>query len=372
VAAGLGFVFCACAVKKPVESTSAALGPIDWRQDIASETFAKQGPNAWVSPVVEGPFAFDELIYSWSSPLRRGEAFRIYLKVAFAPGDETEWLYGGFWGPVKDPKMNREKPVFDRGEVDMDWLKLKAKAATVQFKFVDAGWEPLAGPPSLHVVGTDNHPPADLAAQHAVRSAGEWAPGRVFDVPLRRQVDSEGERMLSRCQSAALASAMEYYGKSVPLETIVAYTNDPEYDYPGLWPRVTGAAGEFGFPAYVDRFRDWDSVRAALAENKILLCSIRMKEGDCLSPPYASMGNHIVALCGVTDDGRVVVTDSALGKSGRGYLCQWLQMDFETVWMKTKGGVAMVICPPESAVERRVENLPPFPADREYIAGDDH
>ena len=178
--------------------------------------------------------------------------------------------------------------------------------------------------------------------------------------------------MKDRCQSAALASAMEYYGKSVLLEDIVQYTNDPEYDYPGIWPRVIGAAREFGFEGYVDRFRDWASVRRTLAENKMILCSIRMREGDCQAPPYASMGNHIVVLCGVTDDGRVVVTDSALGKSGRGYLCQWLQSDFETVWMRTKGGVAMVICPPEGAEERRVGDLAPFPMKREFPTGDDH
>ncbi len=74
----------------------------------------------------------------------------------------------------------------------------------------------------------------------------------------------------------------------------------------------------------------------------------------------------------MTDDGRVVVTDSALGKSGRGYLCQWLQSDFEKVWMRTKGGVAMVICPPAGAVVRAVTNLPPFPKDRTFPVGDDH
>lgn len=104
----------------------------------------------------------------------------------------------------------------------------------------------------------------------------------------------------------------------------------------------------------------------------MILCSMRMHEGDCQSPPYRSMGNHIVVLCGVTDDGRVVVTDSALGKSGRGHLCQWLRSDFETVWMRAKGGVAMVICPPAGATVRRVAGLPPFPASREFPAGNDH
>ncbi len=84
------------------------------------------------------------------------------------------------------------------------------------------------------------------------------------------------------------------------------------------------------------------------------------------------MGNHIVALCGVTDDGRVVVTDSALGKSGTGYLCQWRMSDFEKVWMETKGGVAMVIRPPPGAKTRLVEKLPGFPTNRVFPEGDDH
>jgi len=194
----------------------------------------------------------------------------------------------------------------------------------------------------------------------------------VLDVPLRRQLNTQGVWLKDRCQSAALASALQYYGRRVPLEDIVRFTNDPEYNYPGIWPRVIAAAREFGCDGYIERFRDWNSVRQTLAENKMILCSIRLKQGECQSPPYASMGNHIVVLCGMTDDGRVVVTDSALGKSGSGYLCQWLRSDFETVWMRTKGGVAMVICPPAGAVERRVTDLPPFPKDRQFPAGDDH
>ena len=71
-----------------------------------------------------------------------------------------------------------------------------------------------------------------------------------------------------------------------------------------------------------------------------------------------------MALNGVTDDGRVVVTDSALWKDNRGYCLQWFQEDFAKVWMKTKGGVGMVICPPAQARMKLIKDLPPFPADR--------
>jgi hypothetical protein len=337
---------------------------LDWRHKIASPDFSRTGNGEWTSPSIKPPFAFDELIYSWDLQ-KPGDSFRLYLQAEFSPSDRTEWLPAGFWGQVVDGITNRQRPTFDRGILDMDWLRLKSKATAFKFKVVSAGKTPLANPPGLTIVASDSK-------GAALKNSTLPPSPRIMDVPLRRQMDSRGERMRDRCQSAALASAMEYFGKSIPLEDIVRFTHDPEYDYPGLWPRVTAAAQEFGHKAYVDRFRNWDDVKRTIAENKVILCSMRMAKGVCKAPPYASMGPHIVALCGMTDDGRVVVTDSALGKSGTGYLCQWLQSDFETVWMQTKGGVAMVICPSEDARPKLVANLPPFPKDRLFPAADDH
>jgi hypothetical protein len=358
----------------------AAPGPIDCRHRIPASAFTETSLGEWVSEPVRPAFPFDELIYSWHLN-QAGDTFRLYLKAVFGPGDETDWLYAGCWGDVMNRVENRERPAFDRGMLDMDWLKLKTNATAFRFKVVAAGTEPLSAPPELTVIATDNHPSAERTNPPAISNDesrmtnGMMAlrlKGRVLDIPLRRQIDSSGKRLKDRCQSAALASAMEYFGKSVPLEDVVRLTYDPEYRYPGIWPRVIAAAQEFGFDGYIDRFRDWTAVRRALAENKVLLCSIRLEEGQCEVPPYPEMGDHIVALCGVTDDGRVVVTDSFLGKSGKGYLCQWLQRDFEVVWMRTKGGIAMAICPPDGATPRYVSDLPQFPKDRTFPAGDDH
>jgi len=330
----------------------------DWQHRIESSQFEQTASNVWTSLVVKPPFAFDELIYSWhfQDP---GDTFRLYLQVEFASNDLSDWLYAGFWGDISDVATSRQAPKFDRGTLDMDFLKLTTRASGYRFKVVGDGTNSLSGPPALTVVVTEKH-----SSQTNIASQSETPATLVLDVPLRRQLNAAGSWMKDRCQSAALASAMEYYGKSVLLEDIVHFTNDPEYNYPGIWPRVIAAAQEFGFDGYIDRFRDWDTVRRTLAENKMILCSIRMKLGQCKSPPYPSMGNHIVVLCGVTEDGRVVVTDSALGKSGNGYLCQWLQSDFEKIWMQTKGGIAMVICPPSEAKKKLVANLPPFPSDR--------
>jgi hypothetical protein len=323
--------------------------------------------------MIRAAFPFDEMIYSWNARLRPHEGFRLYLKVAFGSGDESPWLYAGYWGAVNDLAATRAKPMFDRGELDMDWLRLKQRAASYQFKVVEAGVAPLCARPSLSVVTTDDHPSAETSLHRDGAAGGAPATAaRVLDIPLRRQVVSDGTVTPNRCQSAALASAMEYFGVKVPLQDIISLAYDREYAYPGIWPRVIGAANRFGFSGAIDRFRDWSAVRAALAANRVILCSIRLRKGECTSPPYEEIGDHIVALNGVTDDGRVVVTDSYLGRSGRGYRCQWLREDFERVWMINKNGVGLVIYPPAGAKQRTVAGLPPFPSGRALAVGDDH
>ncbi len=345
------------------EEPTASVRPIDARLTVVASQFKRAGDGSWVTGELTPKFAFDELIYSWHLRLAPQEGFRLYLRVKPAEGDSSPWLYGGYWGTVRRLEKRKE-PAFDWGKVAMDQLLLQRKAKAFQFKIVDEGPLPLKQPPSLSVLVTDNSPTPALAQRHASRQARSSAPSVILDLPFRRQADSQGNPMPDRCQSAALATAMEYFNKPIGLENIVPLAYDEEYDYPGIWPRTIGAGIQHGFKGYIDRFRDWDYVRKTVAENKVILCSINMPPGEYKAPPYPKIGGHIVALNGVTDDGRVVVTDSALWRDGRGYRLQWFKQDFEKVWMKTKGGVGMVICPPAKAPMKLVSDLPPFPADR--------
>jgi len=338
---------------------TAYLRAIDAKDEVRPEEFRSSKEGSWESEWKAAEFAFDELVYFWNAALERGEGFRLYLQVQFKPGDESPWLYAGFWGRVKFAG-NRKEPKFDRGSLELDQLLLKEKATAWRFRVESEGPRPLSKPPHLGVITTDNKPTDEMVAKFRKDPVSKTS-ARLLDVHLRKQEDVDGNRLPDRCQSAALASAMSYFGTTVPLEQIIAHTTDPEYVSFGIWPRTLGAAHEFGFNAYLDRFRSWEQVKQTLAENKVILCSITMPKRDTyISPPYPSIGGHIVALSGVTDDDRVVVTDSAL-TAGIGYLVQWKKADFEKIWMRNKGGVGMVICPPDGAPIKLVRNLPPFP-----------
>jgi hypothetical protein len=264
---------------------------------------------------------------------------------------------------------DREQAVYEWGKLVWDQLFLKRVARAYRFKVLDEGESPMLAPPSVQVMVTDNHATRELVKEYTSPMPELVPVARILDIPLRKQEDSKGNNIRGKCQSAALASAMQYFGTAVNLEDIVAYTYDAEYAASGIWPRVIQAAHEFGFDAYLDRFRDWVAVREALAENKVILCSLTMPEGKIYyAPPYPDLEGHIVALNGITEDGRVVVTDSTryLTRAGKGFRCQWYMPDFEKVWMRRKGGVGMVICPPPGARQRLVEELPPFPQYARY------
>jgi len=336
--------------------------PRDERIKVTAEQFTPREEGVWMTPWIDTSKSFDELIYSWGRALGDGEGIRFYLEVRFEDGTTSDWLYAGYWGDVTDLVEEREIPRFTDGRLDYDQLLVKRPANGFRYKVVSAGTVPLAAAPSMRVIATDNR----IAATSP--GAPTLAIPPVLDLPLRLQKDSKGERMPDRCQSAAVATAMQFYGKAVNLEDIVAMTNDPEYDLAGIWPRTIGAAIENGFGGYIDRFRDWDDVVRTLTDGNIILCSITMpKGGNYIDPPYRKMSGHIVALAGLSPDGRIVyIVDSALGEANEGYLTPWYREDFEKVWLTTKGGVGMVIEAPPGMVPRYAPALPRLVPRRAY------
>jgi hypothetical protein len=334
--------------------------PIDASQKLKPSDFAPAGQKGtWETKWQKAKFPFDELIYYWNARLERDEGFRLYLQVRFAPGKESPWLYAGFWGRVPLVREERKDPEFEQGKLEQDQLRLTEKATEWRFRLVSEGKRALSKPPVLGIITTDNHPTRELADRYGDKTTSTTTPG-ILDIALTMQQDSGGNPLKDRCQSAAVGAAMDYFGTSVPLEQIISFTTDPEYKSFGIWPRTINTAFEFGFDAYLDRFRDWEKVKKTVAENKVILCSITMPGKDTyIDPPYPKIGGHIVALCGVTDDGRVLVADSA--RRGTGYLEQWRIPDFEKIWIRNKGGVGMVVCPPGNFKPKYVKDIPPFP-----------
>ena len=246
---------------------------------ISSKEFRSSSPGIWEYVEKMTDFPFDEMIYSWNLRLAEGEGFRLYISLYMSDDTESPWLYAGYWGSVK-PRGDDIMTTFSAGIVDYDHVKLTASARGLRFRVVSEGAKPLAQAPEMRVIFTDNYTEAEPVKAYVE------IPARVLDVPLRAQTDTSGVRIPDTCQSAALCSAMQYFGKEVPLEEVAEMIRDPEYHLRGIWPRIVGASIQKGFNAYIDRFRNWTKVREALSANKVILCSITMPENDTyIDPP---------------------------------------------------------------------------------------
>ncbi len=362
----MGFMSVASVHVADVEKISL---PIDYRCTLQAESFKSDSQGEWVSVWTRSRMSFDELIYSWKLKPLKNNGVRFYLQVRLVNGKESPWLYAGYWGTVS-LITSRNIPQFEEGKLDLDQLLLKTKATHFRFKAVPETPSSEFTPPLMYVITTDNQSPKKLSSEKIHQLPGRTIPATlVLDIPHRLQVDSQGNSMPNRCQSAALAAAMEYLGKKVPLENISDSVTDPEYDLYGIWPRTVQTAIDMGFDAYIDRFRDWNHVYKALKQNKVILCSITMPEdADYLYPPYPGISGHIVAMSGISKDGRVFITDSAIGllRRGESHPTQWLREDFEKIWMGNKGGVGMVICPPQGYPMKELKTINPFPPRKSF------
>jgi hypothetical protein len=343
-------------------TTARAAAPIDHRDVLPASQWTPREGAQWESPVRATPFAFDEMIYSWHTRLAPGEGFRLHLRVTLDDGTTSPWLYAGYWGDVPPEEIGtRRAPRFEHGSLELDQLLLRGRRATAwQFRIDSLGLTPLTNLPRLNVLTTDNAPDPATAARHAP-PAPACHPPIYLALPYRAQADSKGNPTPDRCQTAAVATAMQYFGATHALEDLIPWTNDPEYDHPGIWPRTLGAAAQMGFDVRIDRFRDWQSVRAALHQGHVILASIKAAgNGPFVAPPYKTpVGGHIVALIGHTDDGRVLTVDSAFPEE-KGRLTQWLAVDFERIWF-TRGAVGMVVLPPPGFTPPVLTDIPPFP-----------
>lgn len=334
-------------------------------QIIQPEDFRKVNDETYVTSIRQTDFKFNEAIYSWNIKIPEKQGFRLFFRVIPDKGNPEPWLYAGYWGGVK-PRGDDIRTEFEHGRMLYDHILLDKKYGQYQFRIVDKGEKSLSLLPSMRFVYTEDERTTKTTGSGKSGSGKGVSETIVLDVPFRSQHATSGEHIPDTCQSAALASAMQYFGKEIPLEGITKWTGDPEYDLMGIWPRTIGTGAQFGLAGYIDRFRTWDKVAETLSENKIILASLTMpEEGDYIDPPYPRMSGHIVALCGVTDDGRVIVEDSALSKNNKGHRLQWLIPDFEKIWMDQKGGVGMVIYSKDDMPVKKVNNIPDFQSYKE-------
>ncbi|MEQ9454930.1 MAG: C39 family peptidase [Phycisphaeraceae bacterium] len=299
--------------------------------------------GTWTSPEITTDFPFTEVLPSWNlhTPEHTGVSFFIRSRDA-ATNEWSPWLYLGAWG-----QREVAHPVeieFPGGEIKIDYLVLNqpANAYQLEARIESASLDPRATPTlrKLHTVYSGT--PADGVNNSLIQTyptvTDGWA--RDLPVPFRAQ-GIEHKSINSRiCSPTSTSMVMAYFGIDLPTVTNALAIYDPEYTIFGNWHRAVAYASQHGLEGELVRIRDWDQVKAYIAEGQPLIASIRFRRGEFPSNVMESTGGHLITIRGLTPEGDAIVNDSA--SKDRGHAVIYKAEELARAWIG-RGGVTYVI-----------------------------
>jgi hypothetical protein len=293
----------------------------------------------WTSREVPATFSFTELIPSYNPHCPPDTGLRFDIRTRdIASGKWSPWFYLGSWGRTL---ASVERDVRnDAGFVDVDTLKLKQPADAYQARVtfyalnLDETINPTlrrlsicySGPARSAPQDQPHAPPPDFARDIAVpfRAQGNAAK------PLRPEI----------CSPTSVSMVMQYLGRDRPTEENALAIYDSENGLFGNWARAVAWAGENGFDAWLTRYRNWDQVKATIAQGQPIIASIRFKKGECPSFALQQTEGHLIVIRGMTKDGDLIVNDPASRDKGNGAV--YKSAELAKAWFG-HGGVGYII-----------------------------
>lgn len=312
--------------------------------DDRPKTFPRYG--TWTSPVIELGFGATEFIPSWNvtTPPDTGVWFTISTRDARS-GDWSPWLYIGQWGRTL---FDEPRPVdFKYGAVDIDNLVLDRPASAVRIRAklqsfsLDKDVNPSIRRVAVVCSGQVNDKTLYDALTPPIEITGDWR--RDLAVPYRPQGDGYKSFSGVICSPTSTSMVLQYFGVNRTTDENALAIYDPEHDMFGNWGRNIARAGELGMDAWIDRFRNFDKLKACIANGQPIIANIRFEKGEFPSNVQPSTAGHLIVLRGFTKDGDVIVNDPANRAKGNGVI--YKASELAKAWFDNSGGVGYVIRP---------------------------
>lgn len=316
--------------------------------DQRTKTFPRYG--TWTSGEIETAFPFTELIPSWNvnCPKDTGVWFSVRVRDA-RTGRWSDWMYLGRWGRTLIERKDRT--IAARGvQIDIDYLVTDSPSdayqvrATLQSFDFDKSVNPSLRRVTVAYSGQVADDSLRTALLEPVRVDGGWA--RSLDVPFRAQGDSPSALQSQICSPTSTTMVMSFMGEERPTVENALAIYDDDYDMFGNWNRAVARAGELGLDAWLQRFRNWDQVKAMIARDQPIIASIRFRKGEFPSHPLMQeTAGHLIVIRGFTQDGNVIVNDPARKEKGNAVV--YNADELGRAWFG-QGGVGYVIRKPAS------------------------
>jgi hypothetical protein len=316
-------------------------------QVVLSDQRPKSFPRSgtWTSDVVRTAMAFTELIPSWNAtvPPNTGVAFHVKTRDA-KTGEWSPWLYMGQWGrtPATDPDDRLGE--FDHGMVRIDTLVLDRPADAYQIRATLLSFDLNRNiNPSVRRIAISYSGQVDDAEKRArlvedVKLTGDWA--RSLPIPFRAQ-GAEAKPLAGQvCSPTSTSMVMAWAGVDRPTEENALAIYDEQHDMFGNWNRAVQRAGSLGLDAWLTRFRNWDQVKAQIAQSQPVIASIKFKKGEFPSALYNETAGPLIVIRGFTKSGDIIVNDPASRAKGDGVV--YKADELAKAWFGA-GGVGYII-----------------------------
>jgi hypothetical protein len=314
--------------------------------------------GTWTSEEIETDFDFTELLPSWNLKCPAGTGAVMDARVRQS-GKWSPWVYMQSWGKTTSPP--KREIDFDGGNVQIDVLRLTKPADAYQIRIelqsfiFDKSVSPAIRRLAVVYSGVieDAARRAKLAPPTTVPS--NWA--RDIDVPFRAQGAYELPKPIwgMICSPTSTSMVMEFLGVNrTTLENAEAIY-DPQYDMFGNWGRAIARASQLGLDGELQRFRNWDQVKAVIATGTPIVASIEFAKGEVQGFLYESTGGHLLVIRGMTPDGSLIVNDPAKRDKGKHVI--YPAKGMATAWFDN-GGVGYVLRKSKSSFAAKPTTAP--------------
>jgi cell wall-associated NlpC family hydrolase len=315
-----------------------------------------------VSPVIEAPSAFDDLVGSWNAELPKGSALEMQVRVRRG-ADWSDWFSLGRAEPDRWYSAERQDGPF--GFVDVDTLKLREKAAAFQYRFLFSAQKKPAVLKLAAVTVSDGEPSEPIPYE-----TGPWT--TELRVKARSQTDEQEQYKHDVCSPTSMGMALEYWGVRKRTSDLAEKVRDARTAIFGHWPFNVASAADYGIEAWVARLNSLRDLELQVADERPVIVSITFGLGELDGAPIKKTKGHILVVIGFTPKGDVVVLDPAAPRASARRVYDRRQ--FHNAWIGRKRGLAYILSPLQGrrlAVSLPVADLMEKPRQRRKADLDD-
>ena len=345
---------CLCIVSVSLNATSAPAKGDGFSRFVGLDDFSKfarstneTGGIALLSPVIQTPIDWNELVVSWNAAAPTGTFLTVEAS-AVSSGHATKFYSWGVWSPDNGnyPRRSAGRQRDADGEMRTDTLVLSHLADAVQVRVTLGGTNQAL--PALKFLGLSfcntNVAPASLRPNRRA-----W--GKIIATPERSQHSYPDEQ--GWCSPTSLSMVLARWAEvshrpemDLDVPEVARAVYDRQMDGTGNWPFNTAFAGSFkGMRAYVTRFNDISELETWVAAGIPVIISAPW---ELLKPGRHDPGvGHLTVCIGFTKDGDVVINDPATNLKVESVRHVYKRQNVINAWAASQNTVYLVY--PESA-----------------------